>query len=259
MEKNMDFDLSCRSFSASKLNDIALLRLNTDFLRHTTDLSTRDKLLNYFDLVSKSDLIKVLVIIGPSGERGCEEYFDFYKNAATSESEVINIHRMYNVINQLLLKLVSLDKIVVHGNSGKIISSFLNISLACDYRIVAENSVFQNPCLDLGLLPKGGGAFFLSKIIGLNKVLDIMLSGKNMTALESLALGIVNQVVPAADLEAVALKTARSFSQKPATTLTGIKRLVNYALKDLENYLEFEDKALIHAIKKSVDWKQTDE
>jgi len=166
---------------------------------------------------------------------------------------------MYNVINQLILKLVQLDKIVIHGNSGKIISSFLNISLACDYRIIAENSLFQNPFLDLGLLPKGGGAFFLSKIMGVGKTLDFLLSEKNMTADDALSLGIVNQVVPAAELETVALKTAKKFSQKPMTTLTGIKRLVNHSYKELEEYLNLENHELIHVIKKSEDWKQMNE
>jgi len=252
----MDFDINCNTFSAKKLDSVVLLHLNDDFLLHTTDLDARDRLLNYFDLVSESDLIKVIAIIGPSGERGSEEYFDFYRKAATSELGDIDIHRMYNVINQLILKLVRLDKIVIHGNSGKIISSFLNISLACDYRIVSDNAVFQNPCMDLGLLPKGGGAFFLQKIVGLNKVFEILLSEENIPAHEALAFGIVNRVVPAAELEAVVLKTARSFSQKPGTTLAGIKRLVNYSLKDLEKYLDFKNRSLIHVIKRSKGWKQ---
>jgi len=42
---------------------------------------------------------------------------------------------------------------------------FLNISLAYDYRIVADNTVFENLCLEYGLVPKGGGAFFLTKIL----------------------------------------------------------------------------------------------
>ena len=76
---------------------------------------------------------------------------------------------MYNVIDQLVLAIMGLNKIVIHANSGKVISTFLNISLACDYSIIADNTVFQNPYIDLGTVPKGDGAFFLSKKLGASK------------------------------------------------------------------------------------------
>jgi len=60
---------------------------------------------------------------------------------------------------------VNLNKIVVHADGGRVIPLFMNVSLACDYRIVADNTVFQNPCIELGLAPKGGSGFFLSKML----------------------------------------------------------------------------------------------
>ena len=51
--------------------------------------------------------------------------------------------------------------IVIHADSGNVLPLFLNISLAADYRITADNTMFQNPSLEYGLVPKGGGAFFL--------------------------------------------------------------------------------------------------
>jgi len=259
MVKKTGFNLVCNTFSAEKIEDIILLRFKDNFLLRATDLSVRDRILDYLTLVEKSDLIKAIVIIGSPEKRGCEEYFDFYRQILNSERGSIALNRMYNVINQLILKLVQLNKFVIHGNSGKIISSFFNISLACDYRVIADNAVYQNPCLELGLLPKGGGAFFLPKIIGLCKTYDLLLSDKNIYANEALELGIVNKVVPLNALEDAAIETAKYFGQKPVSSLVGIKHLINYSLKDLEDYLEFENELLLRTINHSEEWKRAEE
>jgi len=53
------------------------------------------------------------------------------------------------------LKLVNLNKLVVHAGSGNVILLYMNLSLACDYRIVADNTVYQNPNIELDVVPNG--------------------------------------------------------------------------------------------------------
>lgn len=86
-----------------------------------------------------------------------------------------SLERMYNAISQFILKLVSLNKMVVHADSGNVILLFMNIGLACDYRIVADDTVFENPNFELGVVPKGGSTFFLSKLLGANTAAKILL------------------------------------------------------------------------------------
>lgn len=255
LKPQIDFNMECNTFSAKKTEDIAFLYFTEKFLIRITDLSVRDRVIDYLDLVSKSKQIKVLVIYGSPEKRSCDEYFEFYRSVSKSELGLEAIQRMYNVINQIILKLITLDKIVIHVNSGNIISSFLNISLACDYRIIADSSVFMNPCIELGLLPKGGGAFFLPRMIGSGKALEVLLSERDIDAYEALELGIVNKIVPLDDLEAKAFETATYFRKIPSTSLTGIKRLLNYSLKELKDYLEYENEELLKVICSSSDWK----
>jgi enoyl-CoA hydratase/carnithine racemase len=125
---------------------------------------------------------------------------------------------------------------------------FLNISLACDYRIVADNTVIQNPCLEYGLVPKGGGAFFLSKIIGAAGAYRVMLSEDDISASEALKLGLVDEVVAFSELRDAAFKVAEDFARKPARSLRCCKRLLNYSLRELREYLEFETDELINMI-----------
>jgi len=252
----INHDFGCKAFSAKQMEESVLLHFHDKFLLRTNDLSNRDQILGYLENLSKDPDIKVLVIFGSPEKTGCQEYMDFYHLVMESDKGMDAIHRMYNVINQLILAIVRLDKIVIHCNSGKVISSFLNISLACDYRIVADDTVFQNPCLQLGLLPKGGGAFFLQRIIGLSKSYDVLLSEKDISAKEALEMGLVDMMVGKDSLEEAAILKARLFSRKPKSSLTGVKKMLNYSLKDLEEYLNLENQELIRAIMSSEIWKE---
>ncbi len=175
-----------------------------------------------------------------------KEYVEFYRQVL--EPDQIAIQRMHNAVNQLILGITELDKIVIHADSRKFLSLFLNVSLACDYSIVTDTSVFHNLHLELGLVPKGGEAFFLPKMLGLSKACEILLSAEDITAQEALRLGIVDKVVPLGEFEEAVLRIVRSFAQKPGRSLSGVKRLLNYSKKDLGDYLEFENDELLRIV-----------
>jgi enoyl-CoA hydratase/carnithine racemase len=143
---------------------------------------------------------------------------------------------------------MELNKMVIHADIRKSIFLSLNVSLACDYRIVSDNTVFKNFHLDLGLAPKGGSPFFLTKVIGRGRAHKKLLSEEEISAQEALRIGIVDKVVDLSDVEELALKTAHQFAQKPAGALWGVKKLLNYSMRDLKDYLEFENEALFRIV-----------
>jgi len=248
MIEKMNLDEECEFFTAEMLDEIVILRLKENLLFRATDLSERDKVIDYLDQVTRTDNIKVVVIMSSPEARGSEEYFDFYHRVLSSKLYAKDVHRLHNVFSQIILKIADLNKIVIHANNGRVISLFLNFSLACDYRIVADNTVFQNPYYKLGLVPIGGGAFFLPRRLGRSKALEILLSEKDITADEAMELGIVDKVVPQEELEKSALDTARRFTQKPARSLAGIKKLINHSMNDLKDYMDIEYKELIKVL-----------
>jgi enoyl-CoA hydratase/carnithine racemase len=211
---------------------------------HATDLSTRDAILDYLDRLSKNDSINVIVIVSSSEKREQKDYFDFYSQLLKSKFDLNSFYRLCNVIDQLILKIVGLDKFVIHVTRGDVISLFFNISLACDYRIIADNTIFHNPYLEVGLLPKGGGPFFLSRILDSWKVYEVLLIKREITAQEALKLGLANKVVSVDELEPTAIEVAKNFKKVPLRTLSGIKKLKNYSIHDLNRYLELETEEL---------------
>jgi len=251
MIKMTPLDGDYEFFSAETVEDIILLRFKENLLVRATDLVTKDTLFEFIGRISNQADIKVVVIINSPRKTGCEEYIEFYRKVYESKLGQYALQRLYNSFDQFILKIVNLNKIVVHAHSGRVIPLFMNVSLACDYRIVADNTVFQNPCLELGLVPKGGSGFFLSKMLGKTKAYEIMLSDEDMSAQEALKLGIVNEVIALEKLEEISLDRARRFARKPASTLQGVKRLLGYSMKDLQDYLNLENEVLIRITESS--------
>ncbi len=212
MKKDQTLDERCDFFSAKRLEHVVMIRFKENLLFYASDLGAKEKVMGYLDLVSENDSIKAVVILGFPYKSGCEEYLEFYRQVFEAKLGQKAINRMYNAVNQLISKIVNLNKVVIHADSGRVISMFLNVSLACDYRIVADNTVFENPCLKLGLVPKGGGAYFLSKMLGSSKAFELLLSEKDLTAHEALRLGLVNKVVPPEQLEESSLNKAKEFA-----------------------------------------------
>jgi 2-(1,2-epoxy-1,2-dihydrophenyl)acetyl-CoA isomerase len=148
----------------------------------------------------------------------------------------------------MILKIVGLDKPVIHADCGDVISLFLSMSLACDYRVIATHTIFEKSYFELETLPKGGGAFFLCKMLGYSRAKQLLMSEKDINALEALEIGIVDQVVPYDKLEETAIQAAKNLTKRSIRSLVGIKRLINYSMKDLRDYLSFESQELLKTI-----------
>jgi 2-(1,2-epoxy-1,2-dihydrophenyl)acetyl-CoA isomerase len=98
------------------------------------------------------------------------------------------------------------------------------------------------------MLPKGGGPLFLSRLLGKGKAYEMLLLKEEITAAEALQAGIVDRVVPLEELQQAAVEIAKGFSRRSGRTLSGIKRLMNYTMKDLADYLEFENQEIFRIV-----------
>jgi len=242
LEVNFDF------FSTEKTEDILILNFKEKPLARVINLNGKKVLFDYLDFVSTFDDIKVVLMTGSPVKMGYDEFVEFYSQIIQLGWNQDQIERLYNAINQFILKIAGFNKMVIHADSGNIILLFMNISLAFDYSIIADNTVFQNPNLKLGLVPKGGGIFFLSKMLGSRKTSEILLSDRDIVATEALKLGIVDKVVPVDELKATAISIAQKFAKIPSQYSSGIKRLLNYNISDLKDYLEYENTILRRVI-----------
>jgi 2-(1,2-epoxy-1,2-dihydrophenyl)acetyl-CoA isomerase len=226
-------------FSAHLDGEVLHVRFRKNLLEHLANLSKRDMISDFANQVSKSGDVKVILLNSDFRETGCEAYTKFFLKEKQT-NHLTDLHKLCNLTSQFVLGLMGIDQVVIHACQGNVISLFLNISLACDYRIAADNTIFCNPYLDLGLIPMGGGPFFLSRMMGTGNLWETLLLNKEVDAQKALTLGLVDCVVPSSDLDKTALELAQRFADSNAGTLAGLKRLVNFSKRDLAAYFKLE-------------------
>src|SRR6266849_1865018 len=127
--------------------------------------------------------------------------------------------------NDAMGKFESTPKVVVAAINGHCLGGGLEMALCCDFRIAAEGSYrIGLPEVTLGLLPGTGGTQRLPRLIGRQRALELMLNGTTLLPQDALAAGIVDEVVPAAELLDRALDRLRVYATGPTFAIGRIKK-----------------------------------
>ncbi|MEK6207904.1 MAG: enoyl-CoA hydratase/isomerase family protein [Chloroflexota bacterium] len=153
--------------------------------------------------------------------------------------------------NEAMGKFESTPKVVVAAINGHCLGGGLEMALCCDFRVAAEGSYrIGLPEVTLGLLPGTGGTQRLPRLIGRQKALDFMLTGRTVTPQDALAAGIVDEVVPAAQLLDKALERVRAYASGPTLAIGRIKKATvqGFGMR-LEEGLKLERQLLIELFK----------
>ncbi|MGE5850217.1 MAG: enoyl-CoA hydratase/isomerase family protein [Candidatus Methylomirabilota bacterium] len=122
------------------------------------------------------------------------------------------------------------DKAVICGIHGYCLGGGLQIALACDLRVAAEDAALGLPAVKECLIP-GLGSYRLPRLIGMGRARELLLLGESINARRALEIGLVNSVVPRAQLESACLSLAERLLAVPHTSLAHIKRLSNLAFQ----------------------------
>jgi enoyl-CoA hydratase/carnithine racemase len=126
--------------------------------------------------------------------------------------------------NEVMTKLERTPKIVVVAINGHCLGGGLEIALCCDIRIAAEGTYnIGLPEVTLGVLPGTGGTQRLPRLIGRQRALDLMIRGATVQPAKAKELGLVDEVAPAAGLQARAHELAGSFATGPTLAIGQIK------------------------------------
>lgn len=110
--------------------------------------------------------------------------------------------------------IAKLNPPIIVGINGDAIGQGLELALACDLRIATETSHFGLPQIGRGFIPWDGGTQRLSRIVGKGKAMEMILSGETIDAHEAYRVGLVNRVIPPAELMAAVLKMAQEMAAK---------------------------------------------
>jgi 2-(1,2-epoxy-1,2-dihydrophenyl)acetyl-CoA isomerase len=143
--------------------------------------------------------------------------------------------------NPLIMRMRQLPKPIIAAVNGVAAGAGMSLAMACDIRIATESATFLQAFVKIGLVPDSGSTWMLPRLIGLTRAMDMMLTGRKITAHEALEWGLVNQITEDAQLMEVVGALATEFASAPTAAIGYIKRASYYALAhDLEQALDYE-------------------
>jgi 2-(1,2-epoxy-1,2-dihydrophenyl)acetyl-CoA isomerase len=173
--------------------------------------------------IAGDDTVRVVVITG-AGRAFCAggdlgALGKGHQTGATHELEPLLRAGM-----QMVLKMRTMPQPVIAAVNGSAAGAGMNIALAADIRIAVEEATFGQNFVKVGLFPDYGGTHFLPQLVGPAKAAELFYTGDMIDAKSALALGLVNQVVPAAQLEAAVKTLAQKIAQGPSMPIRAVKK-----------------------------------
>ncbi len=161
--------------------------------------------------------------------------------AIRERGEVSFREHLQKTYHPIVAKLRSIEKPVIAAINGAAAGAGWSMALACDIRYAAETAKFRLAFSGIGLAPDSGASFFLPRMIGLGRALELAYTNDLLDANSALSFGLVNKVFPADQLMPAAMELARKLAQAPTRGLGLTKRAMNYALNvDLNAALDYE-------------------
>jgi 2-(1,2-epoxy-1,2-dihydrophenyl)acetyl-CoA isomerase len=188
------------------------------------------------DLVSARDDDAVRAVVITGAGRGFSSGADLGGEGPHDVRATLSRH--YTPVIRLIREI---EVPVVACVNGVAAGAGLSLALACDLRIAAESASFIQAFVRIGLVPDAGGTYFLPRLVGLARAMEMAMLGEKVEARDALAAGLVNRVVPDAEALPAAQALALRLAQGPRSVGL-IKRALNLSLvSDLGSQLQHEE------------------
>lgn len=200
--------------------------------------------------LSERDDVHVLVIVGTGAAFFSRGIFDPALRASFSKEDVLGIVR---IANRAYDAIEALPQVVIAGLNGMARAGGAELALAADIRYAADNARMQFPEAAWGGFPGAAGPVRLPALIGRGQALELMCTGEEIDAERMLELGLVNRIVPSADVDREVMALAARIGANGPLAVRGAKRIANARLAPgLVAARELSD-ALRHALEYSDD------
>jgi len=142
------------------------------------------------------------------------------------ENDVTELQPILRAGMQVVLKIRTMRQPVIAAVHGAAAGAGMNIALAADIRVASDDAMFGQNFAKVGLFPDYAGTFFLPQLVGPAKAAEMFYTGDMIDATEALRLGIVNRVVPLAQLESEARSLAQKIANGPAIAIRAVKQVL---------------------------------
>jgi 2-oxoglutaroyl-CoA hydrolase len=201
--------------------DVATVTLDVPEKMNRVSMAARDQLARLFDELGRDDDVRAIVLTG-AGDK-----------AFTAGGDIAGfLERDPEELSRLAWNVAAAErcsKPVIAKLRGYAFGVGLELALACDFRIAADDVELGLPEIKLGMIPGSGGTQRLARLVGLGRAKDMVMRGRRIPAEEALAIGLVTEVVPAAELDAAVTQLVEELRALSPLALSMAKRVLNHA------------------------------
>jgi 2-(1,2-epoxy-1,2-dihydrophenyl)acetyl-CoA isomerase len=225
---------------------VAVLTLNRPRAKNALDPALIKALGSTLAALGEDPAVRAVVITGAGGAfcSGAD-----LKAAMSNPDAFQNLDVTLDHYHAIIRAIVGAPKPVIAAVDGVAVGFGCDLSLACDLRVVSQSASFQEKFVKIGLMPDGGGTFWLPRLVGLARAMEIMLSGEPVNAERAVALGIANRLVQGDSARDEAIRWARELAKGPPLAYAEIKRAVRAGLGGtIDTALDIEKKGQIRLL-----------
>ncbi|MBV8255161.1 MAG: enoyl-CoA hydratase/isomerase family protein [Chitinophaga sp.] len=219
-------------------NNTLIITINRPDKMNALNQTVMAELALAIDEVYSNKEIKSAVITG-SGEKAFVAGADISEFLKLSTKEGEELAKKGHVIFHRIEKC---PKPIIAAVNGFALGGGCELAMACHFRIASENAKFGQPEVNLGLIPGYGGTQRLTQLVGRGKAIELMMTGDMIAAADAQAWGLVNHVVPLAELLPKAKALLQKIHTKAPLAIAGVIKCVNAALDKDQDGFEVEIK-----------------
>ncbi len=217
---------------------VGVITINREKALNALNSQVLDELSQTFDEVDQNE-IRCLVLTG-AGEKSFVAGADIGEMSSLTKAEGEAFGKKGN---DLFRKIETFPIPVIAAVNGFALGGGCEISMSCDIRICSDNAVFGQPEVGLGITPGFGGTQRLARLVSPGMAKQLIYTARNIKADEAYRIGLVNQVVPAAELMDTALKMASTIAANAPIAVRNCKKAINDGLQtDMDKAIVIEEK-----------------
>ncbi|MEU1994098.1 enoyl-CoA hydratase-related protein [Nocardia gamkensis] len=177
------------------------------------------------EAAKRDDEVKVVVLTGAGEQAFCSGVdLGSISNANKDLTPLQRKSQLHDEIHQVALAVEALDKPLIAAINGVAVGAGLDMALMCDMRVMSRSAKVSEGYVRVGLTPGDGGAYYLPRIVGTSKALELLLTGDFIDADEALRIGLVNRLAEPERLAEVTGALAAQLAAAPPVTVRMIKR-----------------------------------
>lgn len=239
-----------QTIQMSRKAGVCTITLNRPDVYNALNEEMKRELNDAMKATEKDPEVRCVVLRGSGDKAFCSgQDLKEHSGTGTKRSLKQSLETMYN---PLIRRMRTMEKPIIGMINGVAAGAGMSLALACDMRIMADTARMIEVFIRIGLVPDSGSHWFLPRLVGMAKAFEYAALGQDISAAEAEKVGLVNKVVPAAELEPATMELAARLAKAPTRAIGLIKRTLNKSLaSDLDTLLAYE--AVIQEIASGTD------